>query len=66
MQYEIKLFEKVKCLVKTIKKWFLKKLSVWLELIKMEVWVINYKKWQDIYIYIYFTIKSIWQVVNNR
>ena len=45
------LFQKVKSLVKTVKKCFLKKLSVWLALIKVEVWVINYQKGQDIYIY---------------
>ena len=28
-------FQKVKCLVKTVKKCFLKKLSVWLTLIKV-------------------------------
>ena len=46
-------FFKVECLVKTVKKCFLKKLSVWLALIKVEVWVINSQKGQDIYIYIY-------------
>ena len=46
-------FQKAEYLVKTIKKCFLKKLSVWLILIKVEVWVINYQKGQDIYIYIY-------------
>ena len=35
-----------------IKKWFLKKLNVWLTLIKVEVWVVNFQKWQYIYIYI--------------
>ena len=28
-------------------------MSVWLTLIKVEVWVVNYQKGQDIYIYIY-------------
>ena len=27
-------------------------LSIWLVLIKMEVWIVNYQKQQDIYIYI--------------
>ena len=43
-------FEKTECLVKTVKKCFLKKLSVWVALMKVEVWVINYQKGQDIYI----------------
>ena len=33
-----------------VKKWFLKKLNVWLTLIKIEVWVVNFQKWQYIYI----------------
>ena len=37
MWYETGLFLKTKCLVKTVKKYFLKKLSVWLGLIKMVV-----------------------------
>ena len=32
------------CLVKTVKKYFLKKLSIWLEFIKVVIWVINYQK----------------------
>ena len=51
MHNEKVLFQKVKCLVKTVKKFFLKKLSVCLALIKVEVCVINYQKGQDIYIY---------------
>ena len=50
MRYEIGLFEKTEYLVKTVKKCFLKKPNVWLVLIKIEVWVVNYQKWQDIYI----------------
>ena len=50
MRYEIGFFEKTEYLVKTVKKCFLKKLNVWLVLIKIEVWVVNYQKWQDIYI----------------
>ena len=46
------LFFKVACLVKTIKKCFLTKLSVWLILIKVAVWFINYQKRQDIYVLI--------------
>ena len=41
-------FEKTECLVKIVKKCFLKKLSVWLILIKVAVWVVNYQKGQDI------------------
>ena len=37
------------CLIKAVKKCFLKKLSVWLALIKVAVWVINYQKEQCIY-----------------
>ena len=37
MQYEIELFKKTECLVKTVKKCFLKKLSIWLALIKVVV-----------------------------
>ena len=56
VQYETKLFVKTK--VKTVKKWFLKKLSVWLTLIKMAIWEINYQKWQCIYKGVYFILKS--------
>ena len=51
MHNEKGFFQKAECLVKTVKMCFLKKLSIWLPLIKVEVWVINYQKWQDIYIY---------------
>ena len=37
MHNEKVIFQKVECLVKTVKKYFLKKLSVWLALIKVEV-----------------------------
>ena len=50
--YEIELFVKAECLVKTVKKCFLKNLSVWLALIKVVVLVVNYQKGQYIYIYI--------------
>ena len=42
-------FQKTKCLVKTVKKCFLKKLIIWLALIKVAVWGINYQKGQCIY-----------------
>ena len=68
-----------KCLVKTIKKCFLKN-CVLLTLIKVAVWIINYQKVHEIYNFFFvlitslnasyrhniFTIKSIWQVVNGR
>ena len=37
MHNEKVIFQKVECLVKIVKKYFLKKLSVWLALIKVEV-----------------------------
>ena len=37
VQYEIRFFVKVECLVKTVKKYFLEKLSIWLALIKVIV-----------------------------
>ena len=40
------LFQKVEFLVKAVKKCFLKKLSVWLEFIKVAFWVVNYQKGQ--------------------
>ena len=52
-------FQKAECLVKTVKKCFLKKLSVWLALIKVAVWGVNYQKWQCIYKEVYFILKSI-------
>jgi len=42
------LLQKAKYLVKAVKKYFLKKLSVWLTLIKVAVWVVNYQKGQCI------------------
>ena len=42
-------FQKAECLVKAVKKFFSKKLSVWLILIKVRVWGINYQKGQCIY-----------------
>ena len=47
--YETEFFEKIECLVKAVKKCFLKKLSVWLAFIKVAVWEVNYQKWQCIY-----------------
>ena len=47
-------FQKTECLVKVVKKYFLKKLSVWLALIKVAFWGINYQKGQYIYKGIFF------------
>ena len=49
VQYEKVFLKKTECLVKVVKKYFLKKLSVWLALIKVAVWRVNYQKWQCIY-----------------
>ena len=53
-------FLKKLCLVKAVKKcfFFFLKLSVWLTLIKVMVWVVNYQKWQNVYIYegVYFML----------
>ena len=49
-------FQKVECLVKVVKKCFLKKLSVWLVLIKMAVLEINYQKIQYIYKGVFFIL----------
>ena len=49
MHNEKVFFQKAKCLVKPVKKCFLKKLSVWLELIKVTVLGVNYQKRQCIY-----------------
>ena len=43
---------------KNVKKCFLKKLSVWLALIKVSVWGINFKNRQCIYKGVYFILKS--------
>ena len=51
---------------KAIKKCFLKKLSVWLALIKVAVWGINYKKEQCIYKEVYFILKSTTSYNNNN
>ena len=51
--------QKAECLVKAFKKCFLKKLSVWLALIKVSVWEINFQKGQCIYEGVYFILKSI-------
>ena len=37
---------------------FLKKLSVWLVLIKVAIWVVNYQKGQCIHKWVYFILKS--------
>ena len=65
--YEIGFFVKVEYLIKTIKKYFLKKLSVWLVFIKVMVWVVNYQKRQCIYKEVYFILKSIlWNYFFSR
>ena len=43
-------FLKTEYLVKTVKKCFLKKLSIWLILIKVAIWVVNYQKKKIMYI----------------
>ena len=42
-------FQKAECLVKTVKKCIMKKLSVWLALIKVAFWGVNDQKGQCIY-----------------
>ena len=37
VRYETRFFEKIECLAKTVKKCFLKKLSIWLALIRVIV-----------------------------
>ena len=49
-------FQKAEYLVKAVKKYFLKKLSVWLVLIKMAVLEINYQKRQSIYKGVFFIL----------
>ena len=44
MHNEKVFFQKAECLVKTVKKWFLKNLSVWLAFIKKAIWGVNYQK----------------------
>ena len=58
MHNEKVFFQKAECLVKAVKKCFLKKLSVWLELIKVAVWGINYQKGQCLYKGVNFILKS--------
>ena len=53
-------FQKAECLVKTVKKCIMKKLSIWLALIKVVVWGINYQKGQCIYKGIYFILFFFW------
>ena len=47
-------FQKAECLVKVVKKYIMKKLSVWLALIKVAFLGINDQKGQCIYKGIYF------------
>ena len=49
-------FQKIEYLVKAVKKCFLKKLNVWLALIKVTVWGINYQKGQCIYKRVYYIL----------
>ena len=49
-------FQKAKCLVKTVKKCIMKKLSVWLALIKVAFRGVNDQKGQCIYKGIYFIL----------
>ena len=51
-------FQKAECLIKAIKKCFLKKLNVWLTIIKVAVWGINYQKGQCIYKGVYFILNN--------
>ena len=44
VHHEKRIFQKTEYLVKIVKKCFLKKLNVWLALIKVAVWVVNYQK----------------------
>jgi len=57
--FKIGFFEKVGVFKKySMKKCFLKMLSIWLVLIKVTVWVVNYQKWQCIY-------KVLWKYCEN-
>ena len=44
-------------MVKAVKKYFLKKLSVYPALIKVAVWIINYQKEEYLYKGVYFILK---------
>ena len=59
-------FQKVECLVKAVKKYFLKKLSVWLAIIKVAVWKVNYQKGQCIYKRVYFILKSTISILSEK
>ena len=56
VQYKTGLFKKAEYLTKIVKKCFFKKLSVWLTLIKVAVWWVNYQKGQCIYKKVYFIL----------
>ena len=56
VQYKTGLFKKAEYLTKTVQKYFFKKLSVWLTLIKVAVWIVNYQKGQCIYKGVYFIL----------
>ena len=59
-------FQRAECLVKAVKKCFLKKLSVWLVLIKVAVWGINYQKGQCIYKSISSRLDKFLCCLNNQ
>ena len=58
-------FQKTEYLVKVGKKCFLKKLSVWLALIKVAVWGINYQKKQCIYKRVYFILNQLLHILTK-
>ena len=57
-------FLKVEYFIKIVKKYILKKLSVWLTLIKVIVLRINYKKEQCIYKRVYFILFFLCEFVS--
>ena len=59
-------FRKAECLIKVIKKCFLKKLSVWLALIKVAVWEINYQKKNNVHIREFISyLKQLLHILTN-
>ena len=56
MHNEKVVFQKAEYLVKTVKKCIMKKLSVWLVLIKVAFWGVNDQKGQCMYKGIYFIL----------
>ena len=57
-------FQKAECLVKAVKKCIMKKLSVWLALIKVAFWGVNDQKGQCIYKGIYFILFFLCEFVS--